>query len=105
VPSTADPGSFYLDQPLALKTISKLQALDANPNVFVTIAHDPTLGEVLPKLGSELTVNDWKEAGYKKKAMWGWLKELPRDGKPGMPRLVDGQYRAGKKTKNLDLLI
>lgn len=105
VPSTADPGSFYLDQPLALKTISKLQALDANPNVFVTIAHDPTLGEVLPKLGSGLTVNDWKEAGYKKKAMWGWLKELPRDGKPGMPPLVDGQYRAGKKTKNLDHLV
>jgi len=101
VPST-DSGSFYLNQPQALETISKLQALDADPNVFVTIAHDPTLGEVLPKLESGLTVNNWKEKRFKNKAMWSWLKELPRDGKPGMPHLVDGQYRGGEKMVDLE---
>lgn len=103
VPST-DAGSFYLDQPQALETISKLQALDANPNVFVTIAHDPTLGEILPKLESGQTVNDWKEKKYKSKARWGWLKELPRDGTPGTTPLVDGQYQGGKKIMNLENL-
>lgn len=100
-PSKAE-GTYYLDHAEALHTISKLQVFDAHPNVFVTITHDPTLGEILPKLESGQTINDWKEKKYKEKCMWNWLKELPRDGKPGMPHYVDDLYRDGVKVRGFD---
>lgn len=103
-----DEARYYLDHAQAMDTIAKLQALDANPNVLVTIAHDPSLGEVLPKLDSKsngLTgkeINDWKRQGWKKKLIWSFLRELPRADKAGMPHLVKGQYRAGTMIQTVE---
>lgn len=103
-----DESRYYLDHAQAIDTISKLQALDADPNVLVTIAHDPSLGEILPKLDSKTkgltgkAINHWKEEGWKQKLMWSSSKELPRDATPGMLHLVDGQYCAGERLQTVE---
>ena len=75
-----------------------MREFDASEDVLVCIAHDPSLLKVLPLLNvePEKDLNDWKEKGYKEKTKWGWLNELPRDGKPGRTMLVDGVWRKGK---------
>ena len=100
--ASSAPGSWYVDPPLAQKSITSLYDLDANPNIMVAIAHDPSLGEVLPLFPSA-TINDWKEKGYKEKTTWRFLNELPIDGKQGRPPLVDGLYREGEKVRGLEL--
>lgn len=98
-------GSFYVDTAEARKTIANIATLDSMENVLVTIAHDPTLGEVLPTVldypGSDSSINRWKEMGWKDKLLWGWLKELPRNGEKGMPHLVDGVWKGGSKVRGL----
>lgn len=62
--------------------------------------------EVLPFLNDEpeKDLNDWQEAGLKEKAHWGWLNELPRDGKPGRGMAVQGMWRHGELVGDLDEL-
>ena len=70
-------------------------AFDADENVLVCIAHDGGLLDVLdwyPR-GS---INQWKEKGWKGRARWGFVNELPVDGKPGSEILVRGLMRDGK---------
>lgn len=102
--STAS-GSFYTNPAEARDTMAKLATLDAMENVLVTIAHDPTLGEVLPTIldhpDSDASVNRWKEMGWKDKCLWGWLKELPRSGRTGMPHITDGVWKGGFKVRGL----
>ncbi|KAF2182047.1 hypothetical protein K469DRAFT_740550 [Zopfia rhizophila CBS 207.26] len=74
--------STYLDRVEAAKSIKKLQRFDENTNVFVCIDHDSTL---LKK---------------QEKAQWGWLNELPRDGKPGPLMLVTGVWKNGGLVRN-----
>ncbi|KAF2469998.1 uncharacterized protein BDR25DRAFT_262547 [Lindgomyces ingoldianus] len=95
---TSFPQSAYLDRTQAAKSIKELQRFDEDPNIFVCIAHDPVLLEVLPFLNDQpdKDLNDWKDAGLKEKAQWGWLNELPRDGKPGRPMLVEGVWKDGQ---------
>jgi glyoxylase-like metal-dependent hydrolase (beta-lactamase superfamily II) len=86
--------SAYLDREQAAQSIKALQRFDEHPNVLVCIAHDPTLIKILTVLNNEpeKDLNGWKEAGLKEKAMWGWLNELPRDGKPGREMYVEGVW-------------
>jgi len=93
------PGSAYVDPETANKSIRGLQAFDASPDVFVCLAHDPGLFEVLPLLGENPGhhVNDWKVKGYKDATRWRFLNELPREGKPGRPPIVYGWWRDGKQ--------
>ncbi|ORY07015.1 beta-lactamase-like protein [Clohesyomyces aquaticus] len=99
---TSFPQSAYLDRVQAAESIRKLQKFDEDPNVFVCIAHDPTLLKVLPFLNNnpEKDLNNWKQAGMKEKAQWGWLNELPRDGRPGRPMLVEGVWKDGELVKD-----
>ena len=89
-----------------MKSIKGMEAFDASPDVLVCIAHDPTLTKVLPFLNgqSDRDINDWKAKGYKEKLLWGWLNELPRDGKPGRPMLADGTWKNGERVTDFTKL-
>ena len=89
-----------------MQSIIRMQDFDASPNVLVCIAHDPTLVNVLPFLNDQpkADINDWKERGYKGSTLWGWLNDLPRDGKPGRPILVDGTVKDGEQVTDFTKL-
>lgn len=91
--------SSYHDREPAMNSIRAMQEFDASPDILVCIAHDPTLFKVLPLLNDSIDddLNEWKERGFKERLQWGWLNELPRNGKPGRPALVEGAWRDGKK--------
>lgn len=76
-----------------------MQAFDDSPDVLVIIAHDPTSLQVLPTLndapGEDL--NGWKENEWKEKCHWGWLNELPREGKAGRRPIVEGFWSGGER--------
>jgi hypothetical protein len=76
-----------------------MKEFDASPDVFVCLAHDSCLFEVLPLLNtfSKNSINDWQARGYKEKTRWRILNELPRDGKPGRKLIIFGFWRDGKK--------
>lgn len=97
--STA-PGSFYADPPTAMNSIRALAEFDADPNVLVAIAHDPTSLDVFEFFPNG-KMNDWKSKGWKEKMEFGFVNELPYNGKTVRNVLVDGLYRDGKKVKDL----
>lgn len=58
----------------AEKSVGKVIELDARDDVFVVVAHDSTLLDVIkffPNKG-----NDWKENGWKEKSRWGFLQDF-----------------------------
>lgn len=91
----------YIDVPTARQSVSKMQAFDDSENVLVCIAHDPTLLDILPTfntIGLEgQGISGWKAAGWKERCHWGWLNELPQNGQPGRPIIVDGFWRDGRR--------
>lgn len=98
---SAGPHSFYADPPTACDTVDKLIDFDVDPNILIAIAHDPTSLEIFdffPK-----TMNDWKEKNWKAASHWGFLSELPYNGKTVRDVRVDGLYLQGKKLRGLDL--
>lgn len=64
--------------------------------MLVCIAHDVGLLPVLDFFPNG-TINEWQAKGWKEATAWGFVNELPVDGKPGRPMIVDGLYREGKK--------
>jgi hypothetical protein len=66
---------------------------------MICLAHDGALFSVLPLLnerpGENLEL--WKEAGWKERVRWGFLNELPRKGKPGRAKIVEGLWRDRKR--------
>ncbi|KAF9882620.1 hypothetical protein FE257_005954 [Aspergillus nanangensis] len=87
--------SWYEDHIVAQRSIDSMQEFDASNQVFVAIAHDPTLAEVCTVFPHG-NMNDWKEKEWKVRVHWGFLNELPLDGKPGRPKLIEGRLRDGK---------
>ncbi|KAJ5705067.1 beta-lactamase-like protein [Penicillium majusculum] len=71
--------SAYCDPDTAQKSIENLKAFDTNPNIFTCLAHDNILLDILPlfNTATERNINDWKEQEYKKRAYWGFLREIP----------------------------
>lgn len=94
-----DPGSAYTSGVVAQKSIDRLQALDAHPNIFICLAHDDILFDTLPLFNDDPTkdINDWNNRGYKEYCRWAFLDELPKDGKPSREPLVVGLWREGKR--------
>lgn len=93
-----EPGSAYSFGDIAQSSVNMLQALDAHPGVFICLAHDDVLFNILPLLNDEPTrdINEWKSLGYKERSRWAFLNELPKGSKPGRDPLVTGLWREGK---------
>ncbi|KAI3319513.1 beta-lactamase-like protein [Xylariaceae sp. AK1471] len=59
---------------LARDVLTKVQAFDADPNVFVVAAHDLTLQGTVEFFPA--TANNWKAKGWKEKIRWQFVKDL-----------------------------
>ena len=99
---TREPGGWYVDPPTAQKSVKSLEAFDADENVFVCVAHD---GGLLPVVDffPNGTMTDWKKKGWKERSKWGFLNELPIDGKPPKPWIAPGRVKEGKVLSQEDL--
>jgi glyoxylase-like metal-dependent hydrolase (beta-lactamase superfamily II) len=94
------PDSWYIDPPVATRSIAKLMDLDADERVLVLIAHDPALLDTVPFFPKG-SLNDWHARGWKTKLRWQFLGELPVEG--NLRRyLVSGTYINGSLVKTLD---
>ncbi|OAL44448.1 Metallo-hydrolase/oxidoreductase [Pyrenochaeta sp. DS3sAY3a] len=104
---TSAAQSAYLDREQAARSIQELQRFDAHPDILVCIAHDPTLIKVLPFLNDapERDLRDWKAEGMKERAQWGWLNELPREGRPGRGMYVEGVWRGEERVRDFRELV
>ncbi|KAL8937113.1 MAG: hypothetical protein Q9216_004584 [Gyalolechia sp. 2 TL-2023] len=100
---TEAPGAWYIDPPVAQQSVERLEEFDADENVFVCVAHD---GGLLPVCDwfPNGTLNDWKAKGWKETSKWGFLNELPIDGKPGRPLLAPGLVKEGRVVEKADRL-
>lgn len=83
-----------MDNKVAQESVDRLQEFDADENVFVCVAHD---GGLIPVVDwfPKGTLNDWKSKGWKERSLWGFLNELPQDGKPGRPWIAPGLVKDG----------
>ena len=86
--------SFYEDPKTSQSSVESLEAFDADENILVCYAHDAELQSVIPFFPRG-TLNAWKSQGWKKKLRWTFVNNLPVDGKPGMPPLVEGLNQDG----------
>ncbi|KAL4877816.1 beta-lactamase-like protein [Aspergillus karnatakaensis] len=71
--SLFDP-TFGFDIPLAMQTLEKLQELDCDENVFVVIAHDFAVRDVVSHFPEDL--NGWKARGWGRELRWAFLRQL-----------------------------
>lgn len=104
--ASKSPGSAYVDPDTANQSLDGIRELDGLTDIFVCLAHDPALFEVLPLLNTDAgnNINDWKVKGYKERVKWMFLNELPRKGKPGRPPIVLGYWRDGKQVDVADAM-
>lgn len=58
----------------ARSTIRKLQAFDADPNIFVVAAHDESLESVIDVFPR--SANGWKLKGWKERGRWLFLEDF-----------------------------
>lgn len=89
---STNAASFYHDPPTAEQSIRALAEFDADPNILILIAHDVAPLEVLPFF-PQGAINGWQKAGWKDQLHWGFLNELPFEGKARRKQLVDGLYK------------
>lgn len=92
---TQEPGGWYIDPRTAQQSVDRLEEFDADENVFVCVAHDGGLLNVVDWFPKG-TLNDWKQKGWKSRSQWGFLNELPINGKPGRPWIAPGLVKDGK---------
>lgn len=87
-PSASYPASDYKTTPFyalssimndclsdALNTLSKMQLFDASPDVFVVMAHDVDLLDVVPFF-PEGELTGWEKTGNKVVGRWRFLKDF-----------------------------
>lgn len=93
------PKGAYEFGDLAQDSVDKVKVLDAQDGIFICLAHDCSLVDILPLYNDDPTasINDWRSRGYKEKTRWAFLNELPKDGMPGRPPLAEGLWRNGNK--------
>lgn len=65
---------YYEDPDTSRKSIRKTGLFDANDDVFVMLAHDASLIPLIEKYPAK--VNAWKEKGWKKKGVWGYIDRM-----------------------------
>ncbi|KAF7365237.1 Metallo-beta-lactamase superfamily protein [Mycena venus] len=64
---------LYEDTHTARSSIAKMGNFDANKDVFVVIAHDETLPDVIGPF--PVLLNDWKAKGLKDRVLWAFVDE------------------------------
>lgn len=67
-------GCFNLDAETMRQTVEKVAALDADIDVFVVLAHDHWLLDVVDLFPR--SANDWKAQGWKEKSTWRFLLDF-----------------------------
>ncbi|KAK7025221.1 Metallo-beta-lactamase superfamily protein [Favolaschia claudopus] len=67
------PDSFYADPVASQVSLEKIATFDADPDVFVVIAHDISIRDVIPYFPASL--NDWKARDLKEKTLWSFIEE------------------------------
>ena len=65
---------LFSDHDAAVKTVRKIQELDANEEVLVVLAHDLSLRERVPLFPK--TVNDWRKLGLKESTRWLFCEDF-----------------------------
>ena len=90
-----------MDPQTAQESVDRLEDFDANQNVFVCIAHDGGLLDVVDWFPNG-TLNNWQQKGWKARSQWGFLNELPIDGKPGRPWIAPGLVKEGEVVSGND---
>ncbi|KAJ7654512.1 beta-lactamase-like protein [Mycena polygramma] len=71
--ATSDlPDSFYADPVTSQISLEKLATFDADPDIFVLIAHDVSLREYLPYFPRSL--NNWKASQLKERTVWNFVQ-------------------------------
>ncbi|POR32500.1 Uncharacterized protein TPAR_07279 [Tolypocladium paradoxum] len=95
---STDTTAAYVDPTVSQHSVEKLVDFDASPSILICLAHDETMLRSLPTLNDnpEDDLNNWQQRGYKKKIHWGWLNDLPRNGKPARETAVQGFWREKK---------
>lgn len=58
-----------------MTTIESMQEYDGDENVFVILAHDPSLRASDAPFFPE-AINDWKQRGLSQKLRWVWTEEI-----------------------------
>ncbi|KAJ6451247.1 beta-lactamase-like protein [Mycena vulgaris] len=65
------PDSFYADPVTSQVSLEKLATFDADPDIFVVIAHDISLRSSLPYFPASL--NNWKASHLKESTVWNFV--------------------------------
>lgn len=68
------PGGFNLDVNQMRETIRQVALLDADPRIFIMLAHDHWLLSVIDMFPKE--VNGWKNAGWAERSRWRFLQDF-----------------------------
>jgi hypothetical protein len=64
---------YYEEPPRARASIAKIGDFDANKDVFVVLAHDESLVDVVGPFPASLDA--WQEKGWKSQVTWVFLDE------------------------------
>ncbi|KAJ7790702.1 hypothetical protein B0H14DRAFT_2938448 [Mycena olivaceomarginata] len=64
---------IYEDKPTVRASITKMGDFDANKDVFVFLAHDESLVDIVGPF--PVLVNDWKAKGWKDRSTWVFIDE------------------------------
>lgn len=81
---------FAHDVEEARKTVEKVQEVDAREDIFVVIAHDDSLLNIVDFFPAE--ANEWREKGWGKKGRWAFLKDFGE-----ACRIAEGQVKGGQR--------
>jgi len=68
----AKPGNFDVEK--AANTLNKVKEVDGREEIFVVIAHDQSLMDVVEFFPSK--ANDWKSKEWGKNGKWAFLKDF-----------------------------
>ncbi len=63
--------SFYQDPVTAQVSLEKVATFDADPDIFVIVAHDISLRSSIPLFPAYL--NGWKASGLKQRTVWNFI--------------------------------
>lgn len=88
------------DQVKAIESIRKMMDFDARDTIFVVLAHDATLLNVVDCYPA--TANGWYAKEWAKKSRWLFLNDFEDDVKEDVSNLKDRDYEPDAKSLWMD---